>query len=133
MAVIIVGIVFLLIGFVIMNFWPIAIGIVAVLVLSCVFEKKEKNELKNAVKIELTREVAKYKKEAENTGYSIGWYGDYHVHYEYRDVLDHYDCYFYVTYRNGHAKSIKCTKGDTMYRALMNRRRELLNKNNRLP
>ena len=48
----------------------------------------------------LEREIAVYKTKAELTGCSVSW-GERRDHYEYRDVLDHYECVFSVKYKDG--------------------------------
>lgn len=118
MGTIILGIILLYICYVIKNFWWIVIGAIAILVLTKVFENQE---LQGMVRAELIEEKAVKKTQAVNTGYSFGWRGGYRSHYRYKDVVDHYECYFKVVYEDGRTKTIKCRKDSSMYRKLINK------------
>ena len=71
----------------------------------------------------LEREIAVYKTKAELTGYSVSW-DERRDHYEYRDVLDHYECVFSVKYKDGRKESIKCAKGGALYSILIEKKKK---------
>ena len=70
------------------------------------------------VKARLIRECAVYKKKREYTGDSFGSDG-WRAHYNYVDVIDHYDCTFSVTYTDGRRDELKCRKGSHLYNELI--------------
>ena len=89
-----------------------------IITLGVVFEKlnrKADEKVANGVtKARLVKEVGVYKREAEHSGYSVSW-DERRDHYTYKDVLDHYECIFEVTYNDGQTGQIKCTKGSFLY------------------
>ena len=56
------------------------------------------------------------KRQAQNTGYSVG-YG-YYEHYEYVDVKVGDEITFRVKWKNGYTNTITCKKGDSTYKRL---------------
>ncbi len=117
MEMVFLGIIVYVLYFITKNFWWILLAGISVIVLSNYFEKRELRSIESAIKVELIKEVAVYKKEAINTGYSIGKYIT--RHYRYKEYLDHYQCYFKVVFSNGSTKTIKCKKDSEMYRTLI--------------
>ncbi|MBR6559124.1 MAG: hypothetical protein IKT70_09000 [Clostridia bacterium] len=57
-------------------------------------EKLQKKTTDNVVKDDLIEEIAVYKDELKNTGFSVGRKGECFRHYGYEDVLHHYECVF---------------------------------------
>ena len=95
------------------------IGFFALLVAIILIENKIQEEIADKIKTaKLIKEVAVYKKKAENTGFSVTWEGR-RDHYTYVDALDHYKCTFLVKYKDGTQKSITCKKDSTLYSRLI--------------
>ena len=83
-------------------------------------EKANERTANSIVKAALIKEVGVYKRKAEHSGFSVTW-DERRDHYTYKDVLDHYDCFFAVTYESGQSGIIKCTKGGFLYCKLMDK------------
>ena len=95
------------------------IGIVALMIVSSVLESKaQKRTADDIEKARLIDEIAVYKKKSEYTGYSISWH-ERRDHYTYKNVLDHYECVFIVTHKDGKCERITCKKGSTLYNELI--------------
>ena len=88
------------------------------LILAVIDIKHEENLAQSIVKARLISECAVYKKKHEYTGDSFGSDG-WRAHYNYVDVIDHYDCIFSVVYNDGRKDELKCRKGSHLYRELI--------------
>ena len=102
--------------------WTVIIGVVALLLVCAVVgivETKHQQKIADSiVKATKTEEIAVFKQRTEHTGYSLS-HGERRDHYEYKDVLDHYECVFSVKYKNGESGVIKCRKDSLLYAELL--------------
>lgn len=95
----------------------LVVGAIAIFVFINKFEKIKANSVRKAL---LESEVAVYKTVSEHTGYSVGWrWGSRRDHYRYKKVIDHYECTFSVIYTDGKRGTIRCRKGDAVYKRLI--------------
>ena len=88
-------------------------------VLALVISKKQKENAENVARAILIDEIAVYKEEVQNTGFSIGWRGSGRSYFRFKNVLDHYECVFSVVYKDGRTGTIKCRKDSDVYNILI--------------
>lgn len=78
------------------------------------------------VETEIIKEEPIMKRQAESTGYSVG-YGkslSYHEHYRYKDVKVGEKVTFRVTWNNGYINTITCNEGDATFKRLYGKLRK---------
>lgn len=101
--------------------YAIILGVVGLfiagLVISVVDMKHQLKIAEGVLRARQTEEIAVYKKRTEHTGYSLSR-GERRDHYEYKDVLDHYECVFKVEYKDGSKGELKCRKDSVLYAEL---------------
>lgn len=88
-------------------------------VLVLVIGKRQKENAENVARAILIDEIAVYKEEVQNTGFSIGWRGSGRSYFRFKNVLDHYECVFSVVYKDGRTGAIKCRKDSDVYNILI--------------
>ena len=102
--------------------WAVIIGVAALLIIFAVIgiaEARHQQKIADSiVKATKTEEIAVYKKKTEHTGYSLSR-GERRDNYEYKDVLDHYECVFSVKYKSGQSGVVKCRKDSLLYAELL--------------
>lgn len=82
--------------------------------------KSQEDKANKVVKAELIEIVAVYKRVTEHTGFSLGYsLRSGYNHYQYRNVIDRYDCTFKVEYEDGSTGKIECVQDDDIYKKLM--------------
>ena len=121
MSSIILGIIFLVvccIGIALWYAWPylliaIGVGVVVGLTVHCITIRRYETGI---IETEIIRVEPITKREAQNTGYSVG-YG-YYEHYEYVDVKVGDKVTFRAKWKDGRETTITCKKGDSTYRIL---------------
>ena len=95
------------------------IGFFALAIAFIIIEAKiSKKTAEGITKVKLMKEVDFYKKRHEYSGCSCGE-GERRNHYQYKDVLDHTKCTFFVEYKNGKSGSITCKKYSALYNELI--------------
>lgn len=119
------GIIFLLVCGVAIGLWSVlpylliavAIGLIVYAILYFVLMNRYKNAV---VATEIIKVEPIIEKQAENTGYSVGYgkYLTYHDHYRYRDVKTGDKVTFRVWWKDGSENTITCKKGDSTYKQL---------------
>ena len=97
----------------------LALIVLAIAALLLWLEKLQKKTADNVVKADLIEEIAVYKEELKNTGFSVGRKGEYFRHYGYEDVLHHYECVFKVMYKDGRIGELRCRKDSALYDELI--------------
>ena len=102
--------------------YAVILSVIGLFLIALIFAvidiKRDKAIADSIIKARLISESAVYKKKHEYTGYSFGKSGR-RAHYQYVDVIDHYDCTFSVVYNDGRRDELKCCKGSYLYRELM--------------
>lgn len=83
------------------------------------YNKRQIENADKVVKAILVDEIAVYKEEVQNTGFSIGWRGSGRSYFRFKNVLDHYECVFSVVYKDGTTGTIKCRKDSYVYNKLI--------------
>ena len=94
-----------------------AIGLIVFAILYFAMMKRYENAV---VETEIIKIEPIIEKQAENTGYTVG-YGkrlSYHEHYRYRDVKTGDRVTFRVTWNDGSVNTITCKKSDGTYKRL---------------
>ncbi len=94
----------------------VIIAFVALLLLLSTLQNENADRV---VRAKLIEEIAVYKEELDNTGFSVGWKGQAYSNFEYQKVFDHYECVFSVLYNDGKTGTIRCIKGDEIYNKLI--------------
>ena len=97
----------------------VVVGIIAYRIILKIYEKK-------VVETEIIHEEPIIKRQAENTGYSIG-YGknlSYREYYKYRDVQVGEKVKFKVVWDNGNITTEVCNRGDAMFKRLYRKLRK---------
>ena len=98
------------------------IGIIAFFSLIYIIDGKMKKEMaENVVKASLIKEIAVYGRKSVCIGYSVAWHEKSRHYYTYKDILDHYDCVFLVTRKDGSVGRIKCRKDSQLYKDLISK------------
>lgn len=93
------------------------IGLIVLILLMMKFEADRADRV---VKAELIKEVPKYKRITEHTGFSVGYRRhSLRDHYRYKTVLDYYECEFKVVYKDGGTGVIKCRNDSVAYSKLI--------------
>lgn len=120
MVIVILAIFFVIFWISTTEIYEIVLTVIGIIALAVLVSKTERNRADKVVKALLESEEAVYKKVAEHTGYSVGWgWRSGRDYYRYKEVIDHYDCTFSVIYEDGKRGTIRCRKGDAIYRKLM--------------
>lgn len=125
MSSIILGIVFLLICCIAIGLWSILpfllvgiiVGAIGGITVHYITMKRYENAV---VETEIIRIEPITKKQAENTGYSVGYgkHFTYHEHYQYNDIKVGDRVTFRVKWKEGNENTITCKKGDSTYKRL---------------
>ena len=101
--------------------YDVILTVIGVFLIALIFAvidiRREKEIAVGIVKARLISECAIYKKKHEYTGDSFGK-GGRRAHYQYVDVIDHYDCTFSVVYNDGRRDELKSCKGSYLSASL---------------
>jgi hypothetical protein len=96
-----------------------AVVIIALVALYFWYSKWQIENAENVARAILVDEIAVYKEEVQNTGFSIGWRSSGRSYFRFKNVLDHYECVFSVVYEDGRTGTIKCRKDSYVYHKLI--------------
>ena len=95
----------------------VAIGTIVVIGL---IAKAHIDDIDKVARAELIEEVPVYKREIEHTGFSIGYsWRSGRDYYQFKNVIDYYECIFMVVYLDGKTGTKRCRKGDATYNELI--------------
>jgi hypothetical protein len=101
----------------------IIIGVIVVIIALLVYNAVLNNYKQNVIRAELISQTPIIERQAENTGYSVG-YGRYissREYYRYKNVITGYKTKFDVVFKDGNSRIIECKEGGGVYRILVSK------------